>query len=82
MNRVKVVIDRSGCIPDHVCIAICPEVFTVGDDGLAVVVEGLRIDNRSDAGVVDGGLVECAAKAAELCPRGVIKLERVEEASP
>ena len=37
---MKVWIDQSYCTGDGLCEDLCPEVFKMGDDGLAHVVDG------------------------------------------
>ncbi len=51
---IMVSVDKELCIGCGSCVAICPEVFELGDDGKAQVKEG--------------GEAECAKEAAEACP--------------
>lgn len=60
---MKVVIDRSGCIGCGLCAETCPEVFRMGDDGLAEVCAKL-----------DTSVEDCAAEARDNCPVSVISL--------
>ena len=53
-----------GCIGDGICTDICPEVFAMGDDGLAYIV----------AETVPAGAEDKAREAAEACPVVVIEL--------
>lgn len=57
-------IDRSGCIGCGLCAETCPEVFGMGDDGLAEVIA------EPTAGTIDS-----AREAAEGCPVTVITVE-------
>lgn len=59
---MKVVLDRSGCISCGLCVATCPEVFQMGDDGVAEVISE---DVPKDA-------EDCAVEAQEGCPVSVI----------
>lgn len=61
---MKAIIDRSGCISCGLCVDTCPEVFRMGDDGLAEVYAEV-----SDA------LEDSAAEARDSCPVSVISLE-------
>ncbi len=61
---MKAVIDRSGCISCGLCADACPEVFRMGDDGLAEAYAE-----------VTGSLKESAAEARDNCPVSVISLE-------
>ena len=61
---MHVSIDRSGCISCGLCASTCPEVFRIGDDGLAEVHQQ-----------PDGGLEDGAKEAAENCPVSVIYVD-------
>jgi ferredoxin len=63
----RISIDRSLCNGHGVCEAIAPEVFELGDDGLAV----LRTAMSEDAAVQE---------ACDSCPMGAISAARVEAA--
>ena len=53
-----------GCIGDGICVDTCPEVFAMGDDGLAYVI-------TED---VPAGAEDKCREAAEACPVVVIEL--------
>ncbi|MGO8685374.1 MAG: ferredoxin [Thermoleophilia bacterium] len=57
-------IDEDLCSGCGTCEVVCPDVFVLGDDGLAHVVEGSDCD---DAG--------CCEEAAESCPEEAITLD-------
>ena len=59
---MKVEIDRDGCIGCGLCVDICPEVFTIADDGLSSVIPGAE---GSDEKIVE---------AADNCPVDVIHI--------
>ncbi len=61
---MKVEIDREGCIACGLCVSICPDVFTIADDGLAEAIE--NPEKQYDSAVKE---------AAESCPVNVIKTE-------
>ena len=63
----RISIDRSLCNGYGVCESIAPEVFELGDDGLAVLRTGVRDD-------------EAVREACESCPMGAISIARVEAA--
>jgi len=69
---VKVWIDQDLCTGDGLCEEICPQVFTLLDDGLAYVKEGDRVlsDPGGAAGVaaVPEELEDAVREAAEECP--------------
>ena len=54
---------NEGCIGCGLCAGTCPEVFSMGDDGLAVAI---------DAEVPEEAL-DTAAEAKENCPVGAIE---------
>ncbi len=72
---MKVWIDQDLCTGDGLCEEIAPAVFTLLDDGLAYVKEG--IDVKSDPGGAEGlapvpsDLEDAVTEAAEECPLGV-----------
>ncbi len=56
-------VDPELCIGCGNCIDICAEVFEMGDDDLAHVIEGSKCDDR-----------ECCKDAADSCPVDAITL--------
>lgn len=58
-------LDRSGCIACGLCIETCPEVFQMGDDGLAEVHQEEVPEEAEDR----------AVEAQEGCPVSVIEVE-------
>jgi len=56
-------IDEDLCSGCGTCEAVCPDVFGLGDDGLAHVVEG---SDCQEAG--------CCEEAADSCPEEAITL--------
>ena len=62
---MKAIINREGCISCGQCVAICPEVFHMADDGLADVHQD-PVPKEAEAGAVE---------AQESCPVSVIVVE-------
>lgn len=62
---MKATLDRSGCISCGLCVDTCPEVFRMGDDGVAEVY---REDVPPEA-------ESSAVEAQEGCPVSVITVE-------
>jgi ferredoxin len=69
---MKVWIGQDLCTGDGLCEEICPQVFTLLDDGLAYVKEGDRVLNDPGGSTVVAGVPEgyedAVAEAAEECP--------------
>jgi ferredoxin len=63
----RISIDRSLCSGYGVCESIAPDVFELGDDGLAVLRAGMSED-------------EAVQEACDSCPAGAISIARVEAA--
>lgn len=75
----KVWIDQDLCTGVGVCADICPEVFTLGDDGLAYVRSQ---DALGTEGRVPHGFVDALVDAAEACPQECIFVELSEVVDP
>ena len=54
---------NEGCIGCGLCAGTCPEVFSTGDDGLAVAIDA----------EVPAEALDTAAEAKENCPVGAIE---------
>lgn len=63
----RISIDRSLCNGYGMCEAVAPDVFELGDDGLAVLRAGVSAD-------------EAVREACESCPTGAISIAKVEAA--
>lgn len=61
---MKAAVDDEGCRGHGVCTTICPEVFTLSDDGYAVV----------ESPEVPAGAEARASEAAASCPEHAITL--------
>lgn len=60
---MKAFVDESLCIGCGLCTSICPEVFTMNDDNVAVASD-----------VVPAGSEEKAQEAADSCPVSAISI--------
>jgi ferredoxin len=72
--KMKVDIDREGCIGCGVCEALCPEVFHLVEDGKSGIIEKHRKGSPGE-GEVGSELVACVESARDSCPVCVIKTE-------
>lgn len=73
---MKVWIDQDLCTGDGICVEICPQVFTMADDGLAYVQEDKVV--LSGVGVrasVPAAATAAVAEAAAECPGECIFIE-------
>ena len=85
MAAVNVWIDQDLCTGDGICIEICPEVFTWGDDTdqqtaefnayLAYVKDDAGMKRMLDTVAVPEPLIPAVVDAAEDCPGECIFLE-------
>ena len=62
---MKAVVDKEICIGCGLCPSICPEVFSMDDDDLAVAIDE----------EIDDSLIELAKEAEESCPTDAITVE-------
>lgn len=62
---MKAFVDKAVCIGCGACTGICPEIFEMEDDGLAVAKEG----------EVPAELEESAVEAQDGCPVSAITVE-------
>jgi len=62
---MKVKVNKDNCIGCGACSAVCPEVFDLGEDGLAVVKVGEVAEDKKDA----------VNEAKDGCPVSAIETE-------
>lgn len=76
---MKVWIDQDLCTGDGLCEEICPQVFIMGDDGLAYVVDaGVTLDTPGGSeqmAEVPEVNEDAVVEAAEECPGECIFVE-------
>jgi ferredoxin len=73
LNLAKVKIDKEMCIGCGLCASLCEEVFSLGDDGKAEIVEKYRGDDSSVGNVPDD--IDCVDSAVESCSVDAISKE-------
>lgn len=54
-------IDQEACIADQICTSMYPDLFEMGDDGFAHVIDG-------NEELQDEELIDSAKEAADSCP--------------
>lgn len=59
-----VAIDRTSCQGHARCVSLCPELFDLDDDGLAVVL----------APTVDRDVLDLVGRAVDSCPERAISI--------
>ncbi|MGI6188597.1 MAG: ferredoxin [Clostridiales bacterium] len=62
---MRAYVDKDACIGCGLCTDICPEVFSLDDDGLAEAIDEEIADDVLDS----------AREAEEQCPTGAIVIE-------
>ena len=65
MKKKKLVVDESTCIGCGTCVALCPEVFELGEDGKAKV----KLQNSKTPKLqaeIDEAIEVCPVKAISL----------------
>ena len=80
---MKVWIDQDLCTGDGLCEEICPDVFTLLDDGLAYVVEGDKVfaeakgnpQGAEGLAEIPDKHLEAVIESAEECPGECIYIE-------
>ena len=62
---MKALVDRNACIGCETCVGICPEVFSMDDEGISVAIDE----------EIDTDILELAEEAMDDCPVGAITME-------
>ncbi len=74
---MKVWIEQEYCTGDGLCEDLCPEVFAMGDDGLAHVKDGgTLLDGGAPGAVVDARVEDLVLEAQGQCAGECIYVER------
>jgi len=74
-RKLKVIIDRKGCINCRQCWNACPEFFEQNPkDTYSQVCPEYMIENNPGEGEAPRKLVEMVKKAADLCPVRIIRI--------
>ena len=72
-DKLRVTIDREGCISCAACWTLCPEFFEENpDDGLSQVVAQYRANGDSAKGDAPEELQDKVRDSADACPTQVI----------
>lgn len=62
---MKALVDRNACIGCETCVGICPEVFSMDDEGISVAIDE----------EIGTDILELAEEAMDDCPVGAITME-------
>lgn len=68
---MKIILDKEKCIGCGSCAAVCARYFELKDDGLASLKTGIADEKKE---VLEIEMVDCAEKAAAVCPIQAIVL--------
>jgi ferredoxin len=71
---LEVTVRQRQCVGNGCCAEIAPEVFVMGDDGVAYVLEDGRVQPWGATALVPEHLGEVVAEAAEECPAECIRV--------
>jgi ferredoxin len=63
---MKIIVNRSFCQSNQMCVRVAPAIFSIDDDGIAV---------SSLEGEPDADTRALIIEAVELCPLGALSLE-------
>lgn len=69
---MRILIDRNTCIGNALCVAICPEVFDLNDDGILE----LKVPEGEDVPPEILKLRDRILEAEASCPVGAIRVEQ------
>ncbi len=73
--KCKIIYDRERCIGAEACVAVCSKHWKMASDGKADLIGSKkRADGKYEKILED---VDCNQQAADSCPAGVIKIEKV-----
>ena len=62
---MRAFVERDSCIGCEACVGICPEVFSMDDEGISVAIDK----------EIAADLLESAEEAMECCPVSAITVE-------
>ena len=62
---MKALVDRNACIGCETCVGVCPEVFSMDDEGISVAIDE----------EIDTDILELAEEAMDDCPVGAITMK-------
>ena len=62
---MKALVDRNACIGCETCVGICPEVFSMDDEGISVAIDE----------EIGTDVLELAKEAMDVCPVGAITMK-------
>ena len=62
---MRAFVDRDSCIGCEACVGICPEVFSMDEEGISVAIDGEIVAD----------ILESAEEAMECCPVSAITVE-------
>ena len=72
---LKVTVHQRRCVGNGCCAEIAPEVFVMGDDGVAYVSEDGQVLGRDAAAIVPAQLEDAVLEAGEECPAECVCVE-------
>jgi ferredoxin len=67
----KIIFERNKCIGCGTCSVICPGFWEMGDDGRAILKEGVESGENFEREISD---LECNLEASQGCPMQCIQI--------
>jgi ferredoxin len=72
---MKVTVEQRRCVGNGCCAEIAPDVFVMGDDDVAYVLENGRALPRDAAAIVPAHLEDDVLEVVDECPAECIRVE-------
>ena len=72
---LEVAIQQRRCIGNGCCVDLAPEVFAMGDDGVAYVCENGRMLPKDATAAVPAHLEDLVLEVVEECPAECIRVQ-------
>ena len=71
---MKIILEKSKCIGCGSCVAVCPKIFEIAEDGKSHLKES-KVNPVTQNEELEVRDVDCATQAAEICPVECIKVK-------
>ena len=79
MAKFKIIQKKKECIGCGACAAVCPDFWEMDDEGMAHLKGSTIVDENLEREINKEEERACSQEAVDVCPVGVIKLEKIED---